>query len=157
MNCGPPGSTVHGISQARMLEWAAISFSKGSSRPRDWTAFQADSLLLNHQGFLYKYHVILCVFELYKNNVILCVAFLTLNCWFKIIFLKLIHIVVCGCTWFIFCVIYYSVMKTYCIYLLSDKREFELFTNYLLLQSMILSIFFCFSPDTTVLNFLIFM
>ena len=30
-----PGSSVHGISQARMLEWIAISFSRGSSRPRD--------------------------------------------------------------------------------------------------------------------------
>ena len=33
----PPGSSVHGIFQARILEWAAISFSRGSSRPRDWT------------------------------------------------------------------------------------------------------------------------
>ena len=32
-----PGSSVHGISQARILEWVAISFSRGSSRPRDWT------------------------------------------------------------------------------------------------------------------------
>ena len=35
--CSPPGSSVHGILQIRMLEWVAISFSKGSSRPRDWT------------------------------------------------------------------------------------------------------------------------
>ena len=33
----PPGSSVHGISQARILEWVAISFSWGSSRPRDGT------------------------------------------------------------------------------------------------------------------------
>ena len=32
-----PGSSVHGILQARILEWVAISFSRGSSRPRDWT------------------------------------------------------------------------------------------------------------------------
>ena len=31
----PPGSSVHGVSQARRLEWVAISFSGGSSRPRD--------------------------------------------------------------------------------------------------------------------------
>ena len=37
MDCSPPGSSVHGISQARMLEWVAISFSRGSSQPRDWT------------------------------------------------------------------------------------------------------------------------
>ena len=35
--CNPPDSSVHGISQARILEWVAISFSRGSSRPRDQT------------------------------------------------------------------------------------------------------------------------
>ena len=34
MGCSPPGSSVHGILQARILEWAATSFSRGSSRPR---------------------------------------------------------------------------------------------------------------------------
>ena len=34
MDCGPLGSPVHGISQARILGWVAISFSRGSSRPR---------------------------------------------------------------------------------------------------------------------------
>ena len=33
MNCKPPGSSIHGIAQARILEWVAISFSKGSSNP----------------------------------------------------------------------------------------------------------------------------
>ena len=37
MDCSLPGSSVHGIFQARVLEWIAISFSRGSSRPRDWT------------------------------------------------------------------------------------------------------------------------
>ena len=37
VDCNPPGSSVHGILQARILEWAAISFSRGSSQPRDWT------------------------------------------------------------------------------------------------------------------------
>ena len=36
-DCSPPGSSVHGVLQARTLEWAAIPFSRGSSRPRDWT------------------------------------------------------------------------------------------------------------------------
>ena len=35
INCSPPGSSVHGIFQARILEWVAISFSRGSSQPRD--------------------------------------------------------------------------------------------------------------------------
>ena len=33
----PPGSSVHGIFQARILEWVAMASSRGSSRPRDWT------------------------------------------------------------------------------------------------------------------------
>ena len=37
MDCGPPGSSGHGIFQARILEWVAIPFSKGPSQPRDWT------------------------------------------------------------------------------------------------------------------------
>ena len=37
MDCSPPGSSIHEISQARTLEWVAIPFSRGSSRPRDGT------------------------------------------------------------------------------------------------------------------------
>ena len=50
LDCSPPGSSVHGIFQARILEWVAISFSKGSSLPRDGTLsflsleLQVDSL-----------------------------------------------------------------------------------------------------------------
>ena len=35
--CSPPGSSVHGISQARILEWVAIPLSRRSSQPRDRT------------------------------------------------------------------------------------------------------------------------
>ena len=37
MDCSPPGSSVQEISQARILEWVAIPFSRGASWPRDWT------------------------------------------------------------------------------------------------------------------------
>ena len=37
IDCNPPGSSVHGILQARILELVAISCSRGSSWPRDWT------------------------------------------------------------------------------------------------------------------------
>ena len=57
MNCSPPGSSVHGISQARILEWVTISYSKGFfstqrlnpplSRLLHW---QGDSLPLCHLG-----------------------------------------------------------------------------------------------------------
>ena len=36
-DCSPPGSSVHGISQAQILEWVVISFSRASSQPRDGT------------------------------------------------------------------------------------------------------------------------
>ena len=60
MGCSLPGSSVHGIFQARILKWAAISISRGSSQSRDRTrvscvcllplspALQADSLLPSH-------------------------------------------------------------------------------------------------------------
>ena len=37
MDCSLPGSSIHGIFQATVLEWVAISFSRGSSQPRDQT------------------------------------------------------------------------------------------------------------------------
>ena len=37
MDCSPQGSSIHGILQARLLEWVAISFSRGPSQPRDRT------------------------------------------------------------------------------------------------------------------------
>jgi len=35
MDCSLRGSSIHGISQARILEWVAVSFSRESSQPRD--------------------------------------------------------------------------------------------------------------------------
>ena len=56
-----PHGLIHGILQARILEWAAFPFSKGSSQPRDqtqvfciaggWILYQ-----LNHKGSLFPYH-----------------------------------------------------------------------------------------------------
>ena len=37
MDCSPLGSSAHGILQARIVEWVAISYSRGSFRPSDWT------------------------------------------------------------------------------------------------------------------------
>ena len=49
MDCSLPGSSVHGISQAGILKWVAISFSRGSSRPRDWTCISCiDRRILDH-------------------------------------------------------------------------------------------------------------
>ena len=53
VDCSLPGPSVHGILQARILEWVVISFSRGSSRPRielESPTLQADSLLAELQG-----------------------------------------------------------------------------------------------------------
>ena len=48
----PPGSPVHRISQARILEWVAISSSRGFSQPRDWTCISCNSCI----GWRILYH-----------------------------------------------------------------------------------------------------
>ena len=59
MDCSPPGSSVYGILLARVLEWVAISSSRGSSQPRDQTHVYCVSCIgrqihyhLSHQGSL---------------------------------------------------------------------------------------------------------
>ena len=49
MNCSPPGSTVHGISQARIMEWLATSFPRRSSQHRKW-------ICISHIGRRILYH-----------------------------------------------------------------------------------------------------
>ena len=51
VDCSPPGSSVHGILQARILEWVAMPFSRGSSQSRDWTCVSYVSCI--GQWFLY--------------------------------------------------------------------------------------------------------
>ena len=50
MDCSPPGFSVHGILQARMLEWVAVPFSRGSSQPRDHTDGQRSLAGLHCMG-----------------------------------------------------------------------------------------------------------
>ena len=56
VDCSPPGFSVHGILQARILEWVSVPSSRESSWPRDQTqvscifCITADSFLLSHQG-----------------------------------------------------------------------------------------------------------
>ena len=57
MDCSLPGSSVHEIFQARILEWVAISFSRGSSQPGDrtWVSHivgRQTLYCLSHQGSL---------------------------------------------------------------------------------------------------------
>ena len=54
VDCSPPGSSVHGILQARILEWVAMPSSRGSSRPGDQTWFLQ---LLNCRQILYHWAI----------------------------------------------------------------------------------------------------
>ena len=54
MNCSPPGSSDHGILQAKILQWAAISYSRGSSQPRDQTCVSCISCI--GRWILYSWH-----------------------------------------------------------------------------------------------------
>ena len=49
-DCSPPGSSLHGISQARILEWVAIFFSRGSSQSRDQSRIFCIDKLVLYQG-----------------------------------------------------------------------------------------------------------
>ena len=56
MDCSLPGSSVHGIFQARIVERVAISYSRDLPDPGiepESPALQVDSLLLSHQGLIY--------------------------------------------------------------------------------------------------------
>ena len=54
VDCSPPGSSVHGILQVRILEWIAVSFSRGSSQPWSLLKFMSiESVMLSN-------HLILC-------------------------------------------------------------------------------------------------
>ena len=63
MDYSPPGSSVHAILQAKVLEWVAMPSSSESSPPRDWTtspvapALQTNSLSLSHHGSQFLSHL----------------------------------------------------------------------------------------------------
>ena len=60
MDCSPPGFSVHGIFQAWILEWVAISFSRGSSQPREDLVLPILSTLSQKNAHLLcKQHIIL--------------------------------------------------------------------------------------------------
>ena len=82
MDCSQPGSSVYGIFQARKLEWVAISYSRGSSQPRDqthvpcigrqknlnrWTTMEVPKILLFHlskMGMITQAYYSTCVYSL---------------------------------------------------------------------------------------------
>ena len=61
MDCSPPGSTVQWIFQARILQWVAISFSRGSSQPRDPTCISCINMwILYHWATT---ETLICIFS----------------------------------------------------------------------------------------------
>ena len=72
MDCTLPGFSVHGILQARILEWVAVSFSRGSSSPGikpespASSALQVASLPLSHQGSPQPY-VLSCLIRVFEK------------------------------------------------------------------------------------------
>ena len=52
LDCSPPDSSVHAIPKARILEWVAVSYSRGSSPPRDQTCISC----ISHIGRQILYH-----------------------------------------------------------------------------------------------------
>ena len=65
MDCSLPGSSVHGIFQATVLEWIAISFSRGSSRPRDRTQV---SLIVDRRLTVWATREVSALFFIWQHN-----------------------------------------------------------------------------------------
>ena len=72
MDCSPPGSSVHGILQARILEWVALPFSRGFSQPRDQAHISCVSCIgrrvLDHQRHLGSPVCTLCFRAIYPQK-----------------------------------------------------------------------------------------
>ena len=81
MDCSPPGSSVHGTFQARILEWVTISYSRISSWPRGWTrVFHIGRQILYYgatwefliMGQIYIMRLLMCCTE--DTTMLMCVA-----------------------------------------------------------------------------------
>ena len=81
MDCSPPFFSVHGILQARILEWVAISFASRSFWPRDWTCISCiedrfltcwvmgDAQYYNYLIYLRRYYEYMCYYRGSVNSV----------------------------------------------------------------------------------------
>ena len=80
LDYSPPDSSVHGISQARKLEWVTISYIRGSSRPKDWNSISCtaeDSLRLSHWEALSQLY--LALIEGKENDTVIVLISLFIN------------------------------------------------------------------------------
>ena len=78
MDCSPPGSSVHGIFQARILEWIAISFSRGSSKPRNWTQVSCITGRFFTNWAIREAHIFFPYVNIYVYTTCVCVKLLQL-------------------------------------------------------------------------------
>ena len=96
MDCNPPGSPVHGIFQARILKWVAISYSRGSSQPRDQSCVSYISCIGRWNVYHWATWVVLSgiiltsVYKLLCYSLVLCfwtnyVLFLCLHLYQKLL------------------------------------------------------------------------
>ena len=110
MNCSLPGSSVHGILQARILEWVAIPFSGRSYWPRDWMCISCIAgrffYSLSHQGSPILLHILplisyfhgrtrswcFVVHHLLSSHSVLILRFTFLCCILSSVFNSLDHI-----------------------------------------------------------------
>ena len=87
MDCSLPGFSVHGTLQARILEWIAISFSRGSSQPRDRLLhWWVDSLSLSHLGLPKHIVIVLISWNCYQDQMNLVEWLERIINWLMIIF-----------------------------------------------------------------------
>ena len=86
MDCSPAGSSVHGILQARILEWVAMPSTRGSSQPRNWTQV---SHIAGSPGGLRNICTILKICNLYRFDLSLI-----MNTYFHNIIMLVFHHVI---------------------------------------------------------------
>ena len=72
MDCSSPSSSICGIFEARILEWAAVSFSRGSSQPRDWTHVSSTGRQILYSWTTGKAPYILLTWILKPNWKVIC-------------------------------------------------------------------------------------
>ena len=134
VDCSPPGSSVHEILQARILEWVAISFSRGSSRPRDRTqvsriAGRRFNLWATREAQM---HVFICITELLCRTPVTNIANYApckIKKWIEwmCVWMDCVSIYVCICV--------YTYIHCICVYvhihepIMGDEERRENFTH----------------------------
>ena len=95
MDCNPPDSSVHGILQARILEWVAISHSSGSSLPMDPTLISCFSCI--SRWVLYYWYISnIWFFKFFSISLFIWLLWVLVGPWGSLIFAVTCSIFSCG-------------------------------------------------------------